>query len=347
MKKKTILILGGYGGVGRSLSHLILKETDVNIIVSGRRQEKAEEFVKILNDECLNGHAAARYADATDSKSLTDAFQGVDMVIVTATTPRYLKQIAQIAVNNGCDYLDILVQQNTVAGLRDLSQDINNAGCLFITQAGFHPGLPAVFIRQAASYFDNYQKAIIGMAMNTRFEKPGSTHEIIHEIGESKTEIFKDGKWRKADYKDAVNIDFGSSLGPKQCYPLQMEEIKPLPGILGLEETGVYVAGFNWFVDNFVFPLIVILQQIRKGMGINFLGKLMHWGVNTFSSPEQKVVFILNAQGSKEDKLIKVKIVAEYEDAYFFYCRPRSCLLKTISKRISKKTGFMFNGEYC
>jgi saccharopine dehydrogenase (NAD+, L-lysine-forming) len=42
MKTKTILILGGYGGTGRVVSRLLLKETDVDIIIAGRSINKAE-----------------------------------------------------------------------------------------------------------------------------------------------------------------------------------------------------------------------------------------------------------------------------------------------------------------
>lgn len=76
------------------------------------------------------------------------------MVIVTATTPQYLEQIARVALNAGSDYMDIWVRQNTIPLLKALSPEITKAGRVFITQAGFHPGLPAVFIRQGKPYFD-------------------------------------------------------------------------------------------------------------------------------------------------------------------------------------------------
>ena len=323
-----MLILGGYGGVGRSLSRLILKETNVNLIIAGRRKAKADEFTGILNKEYDGDRVSARYADASKFGSLAEAFPGTDMVIVTASATEYIEDIARAALGAGCDYLDILVRQKNVSILRRLAPDIKKTGRLFITQAGFHPGLPAVFIRQAASYFDDYQKAVIGMVMNARFERPESTHEIIHEIGEASVEIYKEGKWQKADYKDAIEMDFGPKFGLKQCYPLQMEEIRTLPQMLGLEETGVYVAGFNWFVDNFVFPLTVVFQKIRKGMGVNFLGKIMRWGVNTFSPPELGVVFVLEAAGAKEDKPTKVKIIAEHSDPYHFTSAPVVACLK-------------------
>lgn len=345
MKNKSILILGGYGGVGRSLSRLILKETDVDLIIAGRRKSKAEEFVKSLNGEHSSGRVTSRYADASEPKSLKDSFQGADMVIVTATTPRYLEQIARTAAEAECDYLDILVQQKYIQDLKALSPEIEKAGRVFITQAGFHPGLPAVFIREGANYFDDYRKAIICMAMNTRFEKPESTREIIEGVGESNAEILKNGEWKAADYKDAVSIDFGTKLGIKQCYPLQMEEIKSLPEILGIEETGVYAAGFNWFVDSIVFPLAVILQQIRKGLGVNLLGKMMHWGVNTFSPKEQAIVFVLEADGEKGRGSVKVRIVAEHTDAYYFTAAPVVACLKQYLDGSLKKPGLWLMGN--
>jgi len=345
MNKKTILILGGYGGVGKSLSRLMLKITNVDLVIAGHRKEKAKQWAEILNNEFSGHRVSDRYAEASDSNSLLEAFRAIDMVIVTATTPQYLKQIAQIALKTGCDCLDILYQQNTVPTMRALSSDITEAGRIFITQAGFHPGLPAVFIRQAASYFDDYQKAITSMAMNARLEKPESTHEIIYEVGEFHTEIYQNGKWRKATYKDAIKVDFGSKFGVKQCFPLQMEEIKPLPDMLGIKETGVYVASFNWFVDNLVFPLIMLFQAIRKGMGLNFLGKLMYWGINTFSSPDQGVVFLLDAEGQKEGKAIKVRIIAEHNDAFAFTSIPIVACLKQYLDGTINKPGLWMMGN--
>lgn len=328
MNDRSILIFGGYGGVGKSLSRLILKETDVDVIVAGRREEKAKEFAEVLDREYAGKHVTSRYADAADSNSLAEAFHGVDMVIVAATTPQWIEQVARAALDSGSDWIDILVQQNTIPLLQALSSEITEAGRVFITQAGFHPGLPAVFVREAATYFDDYQKAVISMAMNARFEKPESTHEILHEVGQSNAEILKDGEWRKATYKDAIMVDFGSKFGIKKCFPLQMTEMKPLPKMFAIKEAGVYVAGLNWFVDSFVFPLTVLFGKIGKGVGINFLGKLMCWGVNTFSSSELGVIFVLDAEGKKEGKAIKARIVAEHNDAVFFTAVPVVACLK-------------------
>ena len=315
--KKPILILGGYGSMGKSLSYLLLRETTVDIIIAGRQKEKAEEFAVSLNEKFPN-RVTSCYADASNQKSLIKAFQGVQLVIVLTTTPNLIKQIGSAALVAGCDYLDILVSQSSFHDLNELSSSILQKKRIFITQAGMHPGLPAVFIRYGAQYFDRYDSAIIAMAMNTRFERAEQATEIIPLISEFKSEIFKAGSWRIATYKDAINVEMGNQFGNMKLVPIQMEEIKLTQEMFNLKETGVYISGFNWFVDYLVFPMIILTQKIKKGLAVGLLLKLFIWGVNTFSSSYQGVVFLNEAKGIKNRKKTSVRIVAEHDDAYLF-----------------------------
>ena len=178
--------------------------------------------------------------------------------------------------------------------------------------------MPAVFIRYGAQYFDKYEKAIIAMAMNARFEHAEQAAEIIPLVSEFEADIFKAGSWRKATYRDAIAIDMGNRFGKRKLFPIQMAEIKRMPEMFDLSETGVYVSGFNWFVDYLVFPEIMITQKIRKGLATGLLAKLFTWGVNTFSSSRQGVAFLNEAEGKKDGNTIRVRIVAECDDAYLF-----------------------------
>ena len=328
MKSNRVLILGGYGSVGRPLTRLLLQETQVKLIIAGRRKEKADEFAAALNQEFPGNRASSRYADASDQASIIEAFQGVQLVVVLTTTPNLVKQIGHAALISGCDYLDILVSESTYRDLDELVSSIRQQKRIFITQAGFHPGLPAVFVRYGAQCFDKYEKAKIGMAMNARFERAEQAAEIISLASEFKADIFKAGAWRKATYKDAVTMEMGNRFGKMQLFPIQMTEIKRMQEMFNLDEAGVYVSGFNWFVDNLVFPLVMVTQKIKRGLATGLMTKLFVWGVNTFSSPYQGVVFLNEAEGLKDGKRIKVRIIAEYEDAYLFTAIPVVACLK-------------------
>jgi saccharopine dehydrogenase-like NADP-dependent oxidoreductase len=328
INNRSILILGGYGGVGRFLARLLLRETQVDLIIAGRRKEKADAFAAVLQREFLHSRVSSLYADASNQESLINAFGGVRLVIVLTTTPDFIKQIGQAALLSGCDYLDILVSESAFHDLKELASPIRQQGRIFITQAGFHPGLPAVFVRYGAQYFDRYDKATVAMAMNARFERAEQAAEIIPLLSEFRAEIYKDGAWRKATYRDVVNVDMGNRFGTMKLFPIAMEEMKQAQEMFNLAETGVFVSGFNWFVDYLVMPVIFLTQKIRKGFATDLLLKLFTWGVNRFSSPDQGVVFLNEAEGMKDGKKIKVRIIAEHDEAYLFTAIPVVACLK-------------------
>lgn len=49
MQKIRVLILGGYGGAGSSISRLLLQESDCDIVVAGRHEAKALDLSERLN----------------------------------------------------------------------------------------------------------------------------------------------------------------------------------------------------------------------------------------------------------------------------------------------------------
>ena len=44
-----MLIPGGYGGAGKALAELLLKETELRVFIGGRYHAKAEAFASELN----------------------------------------------------------------------------------------------------------------------------------------------------------------------------------------------------------------------------------------------------------------------------------------------------------
>jgi len=315
---KTILILGAYGGTGKPVCRWLLKTTDVAIIIAGRTFEEAVKFSEQLKKEFPSKHISAVFADACDYQSLVSAFKNVSLVIDATTAVDYVRNVVMAAMEMGADYLDFHFEQKVVADLETFRKEIEVTGRVFITQAGFHPGLPAAFVRYAAPLFDEINRAIIGMAMNVKLEKPESIYELVDVLADNNIDIFKNGEWRKATYLDFKRIRFGKRFGVKTCYPLQMEKMRKLPDIFPLDETGVYVAGFNWLVDYFILPIAIILPKIKKGFGRHFIAKLLVFGLNHFSKDNRGIEFVLEAGGVKSGAQKKFRILAEHDDAYEF-----------------------------
>ncbi|RPI49295.1 MAG: hypothetical protein EHM49_10130 [Deltaproteobacteria bacterium] len=329
-----VLILGGYGGAGSNISSLLLQETDCDIVIAGRHKALALDLSERLNAK-FPGRASGIYADASQSESLKTALQGVDLLISASTSLDYMEVVAKAALLANIDYLDIHYPQQRVAVLKNLSKQIKAQGLCFITQAGFNPGLPSALIRLARSRFTRYEKARVGVAMNTRFEKGGALDEFIDSLSDFKSDLFREGRWRKANITDAASFDFGPQLGKKQCYPMSLEEMWALPEMLGLQELGIYAAGMNWFVDYLVIPASFLLGKVHKGLGRGILASLMVNGLERFSPPQEEVVIVMEAEGEDENGPKKVRITVSYSDAYFITAAPVvACVRQYLQKKI-------------
>jgi hypothetical protein len=345
MEIRTILIVGGYGGTGRPLCRTLLEVTDAAITIAGRNLHKAQELCADLKEEFPSKNISAVFADASDQRSLAAAFQGATLVIDATTATNCVPNIAKASLAAAADYLDFHFDQKVVSELESLRQEITDSGRCFITQAGFHPGLPSAFVRYAGPQFDTYDKAIVGMAMNTRVEDPESIYELVDALADYTADIFVKGKWRLAGYRDLKRLNFGSVFGTRTCYPMQMEEMYAMPAMFSLEETGVYVAGFNWFVDYLVFPLAVILPAIRRGLGRYLIARLLVFGLNTFSGRRQGVSFVLEAEGTKCGRPVKFSVIAEHADAYLFTAIPiAACVRQYLGGSLSRP-GLWFMGH--
>ena len=341
MQKKNILVLGGYGGAGSSISRLLLQETGCDVIIAGRNKAKALDLSETLNIE-FPGRISGVFADASRPETLAKALQGIDLLISAATTINYVDQVAGAALHAGIDYLDIHYPQQNITVLKKLAGKIREEGRCFITQAGFSPGLPSVLIRLAGDHFTRYEKARVGIAMNTRFEKGGAVNEFIDSLSDFKADIFRDGEWKKAGLSDVVTFDFGGQFGKKQCYPMNLEEMWALPKMTGLEELGIYAAGMNWFVDYLVIPSAFLLGKVHRGLGREILASLMITGLEKFSPIEEEVVLLLKAKGKSEARSKEVTIRVQHGDAYYITAAPVvACVRQYLDKKIKSGLNVM------
>jgi len=345
MDIKTFLILGGYGNVGRVLTRLLLQETNVRLVLAGRNLEKAKTAADQFNNLFKGNRVTGMYADASDLKVLRQIFRGVDFVVVASSTAKYTKQIATAALEAGCDYMDIHFGSKVYAILHSLAEVIISSERCFITGGGFHPGLPAAIIRYAGQYFDSMEKAIVGSIMNVdyrNYEISESTRiEFVEEIVDFQPFFYKNGEWRKINMmstKDFIVMDFGGEFGKKQCTPIFFEELREIPVIFpNLNQTGFYVAGFNWFLDYLVFPLVFISLKLFPKILIKPMSKLMEWGLTTTSKPPYGLVVKLEASGEKNGKLKNIEIRLSHKDSSFFTAIPVvACLLQYLDGLIRK-----------
>lgn len=327
-----ILILGGYGNTGRPLAKLLLRHTNADIIIAGRRAEKASGFAGELAAEFNPDRISHKLVDAASTASLTEAFHDADMVAVTSSTNKFSRNIIDAAIDSRIDYIDVNISSEKISYLKSKELEIKDSGLCFITDGGFHPGLPAAMIRFAGEYFDKIETAIVSSLIKIDWRElefsPGTETELMSELADFKSSLYEKGEWRKAKSGDYKKFQFQPTFGARYCTPMELEEMKSLPGLIpGLQNTGFYVSGFNPVADFIMIAGMYVFLPIFGKKSAGFVGKLFKWGLRNFSRPPFRVILQLEAEGLINGIPNKKSFSLYHDDGYFLTAAPVAACL--------------------
>jgi saccharopine dehydrogenase (NAD+, L-lysine-forming) len=349
MNSKKLLILGGYGNTGRPLAELLLQETAVTLVIAGRDVKKAQALAATLNERFAGERVRGQSVDASDPAILLEAFSGLDMVVVASSTADYTEQVAGAALEGGIDYFDVLFSTQKYALLQAMAPQIEEAGLCFITDGGFHPGLPAALIRRLAQGFDRLEMARVGSVIKIDWTaldlSPATMDEFVGEFMDFQTLVYRDGQWRKSSalaMMKPIYIDFTSEIGPnfgrQYCIPMFLEEMRVIPELYPeIKETGFLVGGFNWFVDWFLSPIIMVSLKLYPQRAIRPMGRLMLWGLRRFGKPPYGTLLKAEVQGQKGAQILTAETILYHEDGYAFTAIPAAaCLLQYLDGSIRR-----------
>lgn len=345
MNPKHILILGGYGNTGLPIAKYLLSHTDACITLAGRSLERARSVATGLNADHNYHRVDAVRADASDMQSLRQVFHGKDMVVVASSTVEYAEQVVRCAIECKLDYFDVQVSTKKLELLQYFSKEIEDAGLCFITDGGFHPGLPAAMVRYAADRFDRLESANVGSVIQIDWGalnlSPATIEEFVREFIDFNTLHFKDGRWQTMSTVQMmipVFMEFGGEYGRRYCIPMFLEEMRRLPeDFRSLSQTGFFVGGFNWFVDWFLSPVIMLGLKLFPKTGIRPMSRLMLWGLKTFSRPPYGTLLKLEARGMKNGNHHSMDMLISHADGYELTAIPAvACLMQYLDESARK-----------
>lgn len=345
LAQKTIMILGGYGNTGKPLARLLLQESDAQLVLAGRNLDKAKALATELNLAFEGNRVRATCVDASDPVSLRRAFAETDFVVVASSTKQFTSLIAAAALEAKVGYLDIQYSTPKIALLKSMATDIERAGCCFITDGGFHPGLPAFMVRYVAQYYDQLEIARVGSVIKEDWKslevEEATVYELVELMNDYEMLIFKGGQWKKVSLfstTDFIRMDFGDVYKKQYCAPMMLEEMRALPEIYpSLKETGFYVGSFNWFVDWVIMPIAMLAMKLSPHAAIKPTGKWMHWGLKTFSKPPYGTLLKVEAEGGVAGQPKKMQVIISHPDGYLFTAIPvAACLLQYLDGSIDK-----------
>ena len=347
---KNILILGGSGNTGEKIAQLLLKHTNVQIVLGARNEQNLRLTAGKLNEP---NRVTWVSIDVSNMESLVKAFTDIDMIISAASTAKFTRNIANACVVAKCDYLDVQYSTEKVSVLKSMRIEIEQAELCFISEAGFHPGLPSALVRYADIQMDELESAITAGAISADWKNTTMTEatktEFIKELNDYEMQFLEDGNWKEPGFwsmKDFLTIDFGNPAGKRMCIPMFFEELRDLPKqIPSLKNAGFYVAGFGWFADYIIMPFVLLMMKVSPNIMAKPMGNLFAWAWKVSSKPPYYAILKLEAKGRTKGKDTSFEMTLSHEDGYWFTAIPVvACLLQYLDGTF-KKSGLHWMGQ--
>lgn len=351
-----ILILGGYGYTGRLLARHLLEQTGAEIVLAGRNLDKAQAYSAALNSEFQGQRTSAVRADAASRQELREALRGIDLLLVAAPTTRHADTVIRAALEAGVDYLDVQLGAEKLALLRALAPQIEQAGRCFITEAGFHPGLPSAMVRFAAAQLERLDSAVVACYLNMGQALPYSeaVDELMEIFVNYNGQVFKDGQWtkpgsfhmRKIDFGDRTSDRTGDRIGIRNSYSMYFEELGDLPEMIpSLRELGFYMSETHWLVDWVITSVVFLGLKIAPRRGIRPLGRLMWWGMQTFARAPYLVLLKIEAQGERNGAAVRLDSELSHPDGYELTAIPVVACLMQYLDGTARRPGLWMMGH--
>ena len=339
----TFLILGGYGYTGKLLAKHLLAQTDAHLILAGRNIDKARAFADKLN----NPRISVARVDAANPASLGAALQNADMLLVAAPTTQHAGTVIHTALEARVDYLDVQYSSKKLAVLKELAPQISKVGLCFVTEAGYHPGLPAAMVRYAATQMDEIHSALTAGYLNMGKDLPYSeaVDELMDGFIDFQAQVYKNGAWTKPNQWDMQKFNFGEEIGQRTCYSMFFEEMRELPTMYpSLKNTGFYISGSNWLTDLIITPIVMFGLKLAPKRGLTPLGKLMWWGMQQ-SPPPYVVALKVEANGQRNGQQVQVQARIEHTDGYELTAIPVVAILRQYLEGSARQPGLHMMGH--
>ena len=339
MDSPQIVILGGYGNTGRACARLLLEHTSARVVLAGRDLDRAEALAGELNARYAGGRASSARADAADAGTLRAAFRGAAVVVAASSTSEHAAGVARAVLEARADYIDPQYSTPKLDALRRLAPEIEAAGLCFVTDGGFHPGLPAALIRLAASRVDRLQRARVASVIQINWSaldlSPVTVRELVLEFKDYRALHYRNRRWITPGWLESMRpfwVEFGHGYGRRYTMPMFLEELRPLPEMIPtLEETGFFVGGFNPLVDFVILPLGMAWMAVAGERGAADFGRLLLWGLRRFTPPPYGTLLQLDAEGGSGADLQRMRVRVAHADGYELTAAPMvSCILQML-----------------
>ena len=337
-----IVALGATGHAGTEIVRLLAPRLAVTdeLVLAGRNPAKLAATAAEVSGPVRLSTAVV---DATDHDAVRTLFDGAQLVIVTVSRPDLVGRLAELAIEAGADWIDTMLSTPTkLEALDALSERITEAGLCFVTDAGFHPGLPAALVRWAGARLDELVEADVHAGMHVDWKadelSDSTVAEMLDEFDDFTMETWIEGRRRPLRWSECPTVDFGPPIGRQQLVPMPLAEMDDLPQQYpGLRRCGFYICGFGPAMDYLALPVIAVMAKLARLRPVTI--RFTRWCFTRLANqkPPHRLVVRLDATGRRGGQPASVSVSVAGADSYLITAAPVvACLSQLIDGSVRR-----------
>jgi len=226
-KLEDILIVGGYGVVGRRIAANLAPDYPDRVVVAGRRLEPAAQLAADLGRG-----VQGRRLDITDAESIEAALEGVGVVVSCIDQPEPL--LLHAAIARGLAYTDIAPHLMTRRPTEAMHAEAARSGARLVLGAGLAPGISSMLARLGADRVGPVVRVASNLLLSVGDHYgPASRSYILEEIALPYTVVI-DGRERPARaFSEPAHVSFPPPIGPRTAYLFPFSDQVYFPQTLG------------------------------------------------------------------------------------------------------------------
>jgi hypothetical protein len=242
--KRKIVVLGGYGALGRQICSMLVKDPAVDCVVAGRDATRGAAFAGAIG-------AGFQLLDSQQPGALPAALQGV-FALVDASGPFQGRSYAvpEACIEQGVHYVDVADGRQYVAGFSLLDAAARAKGSLLVTGAGAIPAAAAALIDSMAGRFDRIDEIHTAVSVGNRDARgPAALRAILSYAGRPLS-MLERGGWRDVyGWSRPQAVRFPRPIGKRRVYLADGPDLDIFPKRYGAhtvtERVGMQLRLFN------------------------------------------------------------------------------------------------------
>ncbi len=226
-ERSDILVVGGYGVVGRRIAAHLAPQFPGRVVIAGRDEYRA----RLLCDAVGHG-ARSRRIDIDDSTSVDAGLDEVDTVMVCVAQRE--QHLLRAAVARGTAYTDLAPGLAFWRDARAMDAEARRTGACILLGAGVSPGLSNLMARRLRDILGSIERVETSILLNLGDEfGPDSLHYVLEAVTQPFS-VMDDGLTREAQpFSEGSTVPFPGLARPRTAYLFPWSDVAYYPTTLG------------------------------------------------------------------------------------------------------------------